>query len=94
MKPTVLSDDQEVRALAQRLGVWPAIQRNIADGHSGAIEAEHWVITFHDDGLVAIKSDNAALRRAILAAAVEPLSGSATCMVGFHIPPNDGAGNE
>jgi len=55
----ILNDDAKVRALAERLGAWPAIADSIRRGHSGALIAGNWVFGYFEDGLLAIEANHA-----------------------------------
>lgn len=51
-----IDDDAQVQALAERLGVWSGIARNLAEGKSGVIAMQRWIIGFFPDGLLALET--------------------------------------
>jgi hypothetical protein len=51
-----IQDDRKVRALAERMGAWPAIADSIRRGHSGSLIAGDWVFGFFQDGLLAFET--------------------------------------
>ncbi len=54
----VITDDSAVRALAERIGAWPAIERAVKAGHSGVVLAPPWVIGYYADGFIAVEESD------------------------------------
>ena len=53
-----IDDDEQVKALCERLGCWPPIAASIARGCSGVVSVGNWVIGYYTDGLAAIEADS------------------------------------
>ena len=83
----IITDDQQVQALAERLGVWTTIAEQLAADRAGSLVADGWFFTFFQDGLVALKTDNPAEQAMLMAAVPAQINGPTTYGIGFHKPP-------
>lgn len=83
----IIIDDQQVQALAERLGVWSIIAEQRAADQSGALVADGWFFAFFPDGLTAFRSDDPGEHAILMALVAAHIGGPTTCGIGFHKPP-------
>ena len=80
----VITEDDEVRGMAERLGAWPAIEASIAQGRSGSLVAGPWISATPQMGLVALETSDP-LEAALLVAAIAAHLGGLQSL-GFATP--------